>query len=212
MAVKKKIKLDKKIQKILKRAQKSRNFTVGVTLLLIVTVLYFGRGVYLAAVVDGRPITRFEVIRELEKQSGQETLDNLVSRTLLFQEAQRRGVQISNEVIQEEIRQIESIVESQGTNLDAELSLRGQTRSDLEENIKIQKTIEELLKEDISFSDEELRTYYDENQSFFGEESSYEDLKEDIREQLMQEKLQQEFGLLLEELRSQSNIYYIVDY
>ena len=212
MAKTKKEKLYKKIEDRVEKFRSSSYFYPTLILLVLLGLFYLGRSLLIAAVVDGKPITRLEVIRELEKQSGQETLDNLISKVLLFQEAQRRGVQISDQAIQAEIDNISSVVEAQGTTLDAELILRGQTREELEENVRIQKTIDELLAGEVGISDEEMENYFEENQAFFGEEAVYDDLKEDIREQLRQEKISQEFSSLLQTLRSESNIYYLVDY
>ena len=61
-------------------------------------------------------------------------------------------------------------------------------------------------------SDEELSKYFEENKSLYGEGAKYEDLKENIKEQLKQEKLSTVFQTWIEKLRSDTKIIYFVNY
>jgi foldase protein PrsA len=147
----------------------------------------------------------------LEKESGQATLENLVIKELIFQEARKKGITISQEDIQKEIDNISEMIEAQGSTIDAALSMQGQTIDDLKENINIQKTAEEILKDEIQVSDEEILEYFEENKEFY-EDREFVDLKEEIKEQLFQEKLQVKFSELLENLKNESDIKYLVTF
>ena len=89
MAVKSKVK-DENVSKINKstlnkyfKSFKSRRYLILVIFLILVGIaLYLGKSLFIAAIVGGRPITRLELVKELEKQSGKETLDNLVTKNL----------------------------------------------------------------------------------------------------------------------------------
>src|SRR5688572_16109970 len=64
-----------------------RKEVLGLLLGLAVLVsLYFLRGVFVAATVNGKPISRLALVKELEKQNGKETLNSLVTKELIFQE------------------------------------------------------------------------------------------------------------------------------
>ena len=192
--------------------RKKRKYGVIVIVVLILSAfLYFFRGLFLVALVNNKPITRLSLIRRLEKESGQATLENLVIKELILQEARKRGVSISQEDIQEEIDNITEIIEAQGTSLEDALSMQGQTIDDLTENIKIQKTAEEILKDEIQVSDEEVYEYFEENKEFY-EDKEFVDLEEEIKEQLSQEKLQVKFSELLENLKNESDIKYLVTF
>ena len=219
MAVKSKVK-DENVSKINKstlnkyfKSFKSRRYLILVIFLILVGIaLYLGKSLFIAAIVGGRPITRLELVKELEKQSGKETLDNLVTKNLINQKAQKEGVTISNEDIQKEIENISKMVESQGSTLDAALSIQGQTRADLEENIRVQKTVEKMLQDEVKISDADLLKYFEDNKSLYGNEAKFEDLKENIRGQLKQEKLSAAFQEWMTKLKSESKIIYFVNF
>ena len=204
------IKESKSLTKV--NESKKRKYGVIVIVALILSVfLYFFRGLFVVALVNNKPITRLSLIRRLEKESGQAVLENLVINELILQEARKKGVSISPEDIQEEINNITEIVEAQGTTLEAALSMQGQTIDDLTENIKIQKIAEEILKDEIQVSDEEVLEYFEENKEFY-EDKEFVDMEEEIKEQLSQEKLQVKFSELLENLKNESDIRYLVTF
>jgi len=129
-----------------------------------------------------------------------------------FQETKKEGVSVTNDQVQEEIKRIEGLVTEQGSTLDAALALQGQTRKDLEENIKIQKSVEKLLEEELQVTEDEIKAYFEQNKTFYGEGAKIENLQEDIREQIKSEKFNQAFESWVEKLRSESKIIYFVDF
>lgn len=194
-----------------KKRINKKYISIFAILVILLGLLYFFRGLFLVALVNNKPITRLALIQQLEKESGKATLENLIVKELIMQEAKKKRVAVNEEDIQKEIDNITEIVEAQGTTLEVALSMQGQTMDDLRDNIKVQKTAEEILKDDIDISDEDVLAYYEENKEFY-EDREYADLKEEIREQLFQEKLQAKFSELLENLKSESNIRYLVNY
>lgn len=194
-----------------KKVINKKYITLFAILVLLLGLLYFFRGLFLVALVNNKPITRLALVKQLEKESGKATLENLIVKELIMQEAKKKSVTVTEEDIQKEIDNITEIVEAQGTTLEVALSMQGQTMDDLRDNIKVQKTAEEILKDDINITDEDVLAYYEENKEFY-EDREYVDLKEEIKEQLFQEKLQAKFSELLENLKSESNIRYLVNY
>ena len=182
------------------------------TLIVVAGLAYLFRSTVFVAIVNNSPITRTEYNNELEKAIGQETLDNLITKKLIFQEADKMGVSIPDSEIDEEIESITNLVESQGTTLDLALESQGQTLESLKANILIQKMVEKILEDKVSVSDEEVLTYFNDNSQFYGEDANFEDLKESIHQQLLQEKLSTEFSSLLESLKTNSSIINFTDY
>jgi len=82
----------------------------------------------------------------------------------------------------------------------------------LEENIKIQKSVEKLLEEELQVTEDEIKAYFEQNKTFYGEGAKIENLQEDIREQIKSEKFNQAFESWVEKLRSESKIIYFVDF
>lgn len=192
--------------------KKKKYFPILFVVLLLVAVLYLGRSLFFAALVGGKPISRIKLVNELEKQAGKQALDSLITKELVNQEAKRKGVNISDVDIKNEIDNISNLLEQQGTTLDAALQMQGQTVDELRENIRLQKTVEELLKDNIQVSDDEMLKYFEDNKSYYGEDVKYEDIKDSIKDQLTQEKLATEFQSLLERLKSEGNIIYFVNF
>jgi len=198
---------------LLKTKRTNKKLLLGIFLLIIFSALiYFGKGLFIAAIVGKRPITRLQVVRELEKQGGKQALDNLITKELIFREASKQNISVSNKDVSTEIEKIRKSLEAQGTTLDAALALQGQTLESLEENIRIQKTLEQILKNEISVNEEEISKYFEENKSFYGENAKLEDLKETIRRQLEQEKLREAFSKWIEKTKSSTQIIYFVNY
>jgi len=116
--------------------------------LLVVFVLIAGglllKKELVVATVNGQPIFRLTLIREMEKNSGKQVLEGLIGKTLILQEAKKQNVSIGQEEINQEMAKIEENFKNQGHDLNQLLAFQGMTRTDLEEQIQLQKTAEKL--------------------------------------------------------------------
>jgi len=184
----------------------------GIVASLIVALLFFGRGFFIAAVVNGVPIPRISVIKELEAQGGRQTLDSLVIETLIRQEASKKGIVVSDKELEDGIKKIESSVSSQGQTLDALLAAQNRTRSYLLEQIRTQKLLEKMVGKDITITDQEITDYLEQNKEFFSESLSEEEKKKSAQQQLEQTRLGEKAQEWIKEARKNANIFYFVDY
>jgi parvulin-like peptidyl-prolyl isomerase len=180
--------------------------------LVLISAILFIRFFLVVAVVNGRPITRISLIKELEKQGGQSILDGLIEKSLIYQEAGKQNISISKEELDAEIKSIEDYIQEQGLSLDEALSMRGQTKSDLADQIKLQRLVEKILGEKISVSDEEIKAYFDENASLYDAGTKLETVKDQIKETLFQQKLSEEYYTWVEELKTKAKINYFVSF
>lgn len=204
----------KAISAITKKLPKNYFRLLKIALLLLVAAVlgYFGRPLLFVATVNGQPITRWELIRVLEKQGGAQTLDNLVAKALIFQEARKKGVTVSQQEVDSEVARIEGLVSQQGTSLDEALAQQGQGRDELIEQIKVQKAVEKLLADKLVVSDEDVKKYYDENKDFYGKDAKYEDVSAQIKNQLSSEKLSSSYQSWIAELKKAAKVNYFVNY
>lgn len=175
--------------------------------LLLGAFLFYFKHLFVVALVGRQPITRYALDRELEKQAGRQILDNLISKTLILQEAGRQKITIGQEETEAKMREIEEQLGDQGTSLDNLLQIQGQTREELEEQIKIELMIEKILGREISVSEKDLENYFEENKQFLPEDATFEEMKGDLEEQLKQKTLQEKFQPWLEELKQKTKIY-----
>jgi len=201
-------KIFKKLSVVTKNLKKDKRVKKILILLMVLIALYLGRSLIFAAWVEDRPVFRISLIRELEKQGGKSVLDSLIEKSLINRVASKVNINISDDTVNLELLNIEEIVKQQGISLDEALLARGQTRKDLFAQIKLQKTIEQILKDKIVVTDEEIKDYYDTNQV----KEVFDTAKEGIKNSLIQSKLQTEYTKWITELKEKAKIFYFVKY
>ena len=191
---------------------KNKKTIIGIGIVgIIFVVAFFFKGMLVAATVNGQPISRLSVIQKLEKQGGKNTLDSLVTTKLIENEAKKKGIAISDDEINQEIKKIEASVTQQGGTLDQALLQQGMTRDDLKENVKNQKIIEKLIADKIIVTDAEVNKYIADNKTTIPEGKEAE-TKEQTMNQLKQQKFQQEAQSWVASLKTAAKINYYVTY
>jgi len=175
--------------------------------LIVVGLLYSARGYFLSATVNGKPIYRWNLVDDLEKQYKKQVLENLIIKELINQETEAAAVFIPQELVLAKITELEKRIESQGTTLDVLLTSQGITREELAEQIELELKLEEMLKDKIEPSEEEVNEYLSEN---------IEDIPnltyDDAKEYLKQQNLNREIQSWIVEKKASSNIKYYGKY
>lgn len=175
-------------------------------LLILGGLLYLGQKYLVAATVNGEMITRLALYNELEKQYGAQTLDSMITKVLVQQEAKNRGISVSNEDLDAEFKKIEERFSSQGQNLDEVLDSQGYSKEDLREQIELQLLVEKMVADKIEVTEDEINKYITDNKQFLPTGTPDDQLKEDARESLRQEKINTEGQTLIQELKAKAKI------
>lgn len=180
-------------------------------IIAIGALVYVYKGLFIAATVDGNPISRFAVIKELEKASGKNLLDSLIVQKLVQNEAKAKKIIVSDGEVNEEIKKIEDRISAQGGALGAALAAQGINMEDLKKEIIFQKEIEKLVADKINVTDEEAAKYIKDNSIpiLKGQEAT---TTADIKDKIRNQKLNAEAGTLLAALKSRAKIRYFVNY
>lgn len=198
----------------IKKSKKSRINQRALLIILagvfLVGLLYYFRGQFIVATVNGQPIWRLTLVRELEKQGGRQTLDSIITKTLILQEAKKQKILVSNEEINQEIKKFEEDLSGQGQDLDQLLTNRGMTRADLSEQIKLQKLVEKMTKNDLQVSDQEVNEYLEKNKNTLPQNADKEQIKTQVREQLKEQKLNEKIQSFIQSLRDQAKITHLL--
>lgn len=189
------------------RSRRPLFLTLG-AVIIVVGLLYLFRDKFIAATVNGQMISRAELVSELEKQHGQTVLDTLVTKTLVDQEAKKRGITVSNEELDAELKKIEERFTSQQQNLDQVLESQGYSRSDLNEQVRLQLLVEKMVADKIQVSDEEVAKYMKDNTQFLAKDKTPDQQKEEAKNDVRQEKVNQEAQQLLQDLKQKASIIY----
>ena len=180
-------------------------------------MIYFGGKLFFAASVNGRLISRFSVIKSLEKQGGKTTLDTIILKTLINQEAKKRKVDVTEKELDTELLKIESNVTSQGTTLEALLLQQGMTKKDLANEIKLQLLVTKMVSDKVSVTEKEIDDYLAGQKEQFSlssttEEAAPEITKEQAKEAVKQQKLQTEIQTFVADLKAKDKINYFIKY
>lgn len=198
--------------------KKQKQITISMKSAIIIAVIiivgalaYRYKGLLIAATVNGSSISRLSVIEELEKKSGKATLDALIIQKLIETEAQKKGITVNDNDVNAEIKKIEDQLKEQGKTLAEALSAQGMTEKGLRVQLAIQKRLEKLLADKTQVTDEEIAQFIKDSKIVIpaGQEDSY---KNQARDQIQQNKLNDAAGVFIDSLRSSAKIKYFVNY
>jgi len=183
---------------------------LGVVVLILAALLVM-QGYVVAATVNGKPISRFAVISELERQAGQQAIDALITKKLIADEARVRNIVVDESELTGEIQVIESQMASMGSTLEEQLQKQGITEKQMRNQLIEHLTLEKLLAEKAEVSEEEISAYIAENKVTIPKEEEAE-ARTKIKEQIREEKVDQLAGPFLAELKAKANVKYYVEY
>lgn len=156
------------------------------------------------AKVNNTPIFVNEYLGKLNKTAGSQIVDQMVTEALIQQEAKKKGISATSEETDKKIAEIETQFGGK-SGFDTLLESRGLTRDDVRKDIALNLILEKLVGDKIVVSDEEVAEYYKTNKDAFKDQTE-EEAKTQIKENLKGQKLQQEVGKYIEELKSQAKI------
>lgn len=184
---------------------------IGLVVVALAVLLYSYRSLFIAATVNGQPISRLSIVQELEKQGGKQTLSTLVTKTLISQEAAKKNITVSQKQIDEELKKIEASLAQQGQTLDQVLQLQGMTKQSLTDQIRTQKMVEALVGS-VSVTNKDIDTYMEANKSSMPEGGNVTEIKKTVKTQLEQQKVNEKAQALLQKLQKEAKINYFVAY
>ena len=178
-AQKKSITIKKVIRKI--------NVCPIIGLLIIIAAIYSYYRFGIVSTVNGKPITRFAYLRNLEKQDKKQTIKQMANEALVFQEATKKGITIDKSVIDTQVASVEAQIKSQGETLDNALATEGMTRNDLEQQIRLQQMVEKLANPNINVTQAQIDDYLVKNKSLLPATYTKEQLQTLAKSQLITE-------------------------
>lgn len=189
-----------------------KSLLLAIGIILLAVIIYFAKGLFVAATVNGQPISRLAIIRDLENQSGKMAIESAITRALVFQEAQKKNITATQKEINDEIEKIKKQFTTQGQNFDDLLAAQGLTREKFENEVKIQIMVTKILGDKAKVTDKEFNDFLEKNKDLFAEEKDVETAKKGYRQQMEQQKLSQKYQEWMAELKKKAKINYFVGY
>lgn len=207
----------KEIDNVEESAQKpSSKFNVKIAIVIAVVLVvgalaYSMKSVLIAATVNGSPIYRLSVIKELEKDTGKQLLDALISEKLIKDEAKVKNISITNEELNTEIIIIESQIVAKGDTLENAMKTQKITMADLKRRILLQKYLEKLVTDKVIVTDADITEFIKTNKIAIpkGQDAA---IKAQVKDSISKQKLSEEADKLVTELRTKAKVNYFVDY
>lgn len=183
--------------------------------ILVVIVLFGGllvlgakkyKGLVIAGKVNGQVITRWQLEKTMNERYGKQTLDDLAGTALVKQLAKENGVIVSDEDVNKEIAATEQRLGGKEA-LQTTLERMGYTSTRFNEEMRVQVLVAKLANKvlKVEVTDEEVSKFFQENKTLFPDKK-FDEVKEDIKQNLVQQKVQEEFAAWFAEQKKQANI------
>ncbi|WP_224771217.1 peptidylprolyl isomerase [Metabacillus idriensis] len=120
------------------------------------------------ASVNGEKISKDELYSLLIDQGGTQLVDYLITEKIIEQESDKQDITISNDAVEEEYK---TVIASYGGEeaFIQQLETSGSTVEDVKKDLETNLKIEKLLESEIKISEDEMKTYFDENKESFAE-------------------------------------------
>jgi foldase protein PrsA len=185
---------------------------VVAVLIVVIALGYYYRSFFVAATVNGTPISRFDVMREAEKQTGKTILDNIILKKVIKDEAMKRKIVVTKAEVAAEITKLEEQLKSQNMTLDQALAQQGMTRSTLEEQISLQKLVEKMVPKATPVTDEEVTEAMNANGEVTIPKEQEDAYRAQVKAKLEKDKFSQAAQKMVDELKNNATIHYLVNY
>ena len=184
--------------------RKSKKIYLVILVLGILLLAVYKKSWFIAATVNGLPITNLELQTKLNDQFKTQTLNQIINEKLIMTEAAKNNAIPSPKEVDQKIADLENSVGGKDA-LDSLLSQQGQTRSSLKEQVMVQLAITKLYEKDATVSAEEVAKYITDNQTQMqATDSAKQELE--ATNNLKQQKISQLFSQKFQDLRQKANI------
>lgn len=136
-----------------------------ITGIIISASIFYSRGQVVARIND-ETISKEDLYDLLVEQNGQAALDSLIDQSIIKQEAEKQKIVISEQTIDKEI---EGLKQSYGSEeeFNTALATYGTTLEKVKEDLAVSLMVEKLLEPEISITEEEIKTYFEEHKEEF---------------------------------------------
>jgi len=192
------------------KPQTSRSFWSKKTVLLIAVLVIFVlfwkfKNLLIVAMVNGQPISRWQLTDQLTKRFGDQMLDNIINERLILAATRQKGIFITNNEIDTQVKDVEKRLEGKMTLNDA-LKAQGLSKEDFRRQLEIQLSIDKLFDKEASVSAKEIDDYITQNSSTYKNATDPAAVKTEVRDILRQQKIADLFDAWFAQIRKDAKI------
>lgn len=187
-----------------------RSFWSKKTVILIVILAIFVffwkfKNLLIVAMVNGQPISRWQLTDQLTKRFGDQMLDNVINERLILAATRQKGIFVTNNEIDAQVKDVEKRLEGKMT-LDDALKAQGLSKEDFRRQIEIQLSIDKLFDKEASVSAKEVDDYIAQNSSTYKDATDTAAVKTEVRDILRQQKIADLFDTWFAQIRKDAKI------
>jgi foldase protein PrsA len=144
---------------------------------LIILILLITMGISLSfalkkdetvAKFNGEAISKDDLYSEMVEQYGAATIDKIIGDKIVAAEAKKQKINITNSILNKEFEKLKASYGGEEAFKQA-LESNNTTLAFLKQDLKNYLTIKQLLEPQIEITEEEMKTYFDENKDSFAE-------------------------------------------
>jgi len=161
------------------------------------------------ATVNDVEITQGQLDEALMKQYGVEVLELLMTNEIIKQEAEAQKIEITDEELDAEYQEYAEFYGGEEALLES-LATFNMTKDDIINDITTYLLTVKLIEKDITLTDEEIQAYYEDNKDSYttedGEQLAFEDVKEEVKAALLEERIDAEYSSWLDEKFEQYDV------
>lgn len=184
--------------------KKSKKIYLIVIVAGLLLLAIYKKSWFIAATVNGTPITNWQLQSKLNQQFRNKTLDQLVTEKIILNEAMKNNAIPTEAEINGKIKEIETQVGG-AQGLDSLLSQQGQTRSSVRDSLKLQLAMTKLYEKNATVSAEEVSKFIEQNKDQLRATDSAGQQKESY-DAIKSQKLSQLFSQKFQELKTKAKI------
>lgn len=116
--------------------------------------------------VNGEIITRNDLYDAMVMQTGQDTLDNLISKKIIEQEAEKQNIKVSDADIEKELKKLAEYYGGQDA-FEQTVASSNMSMDDVKKDVVLNVQLEKLMGSKITVTDEEIKKYFEANTDSF---------------------------------------------
>lgn len=177
---------------------------LAIVIIGIALLVSYKKSWFIAATVNGSPISNFELLSREDNQFRKQMLDQMITEKLILSEAGKKGVKITAPEIDAKISEIEKQVGG-ASAFDSLLTQQGQTRTGVRDQVKITLSLEKMYANEASVSAEEVTQFIEQNKEQMQSSTSAE-LTKEANDILKSQKLNQIYSQKFQEIKKAANI------
>jgi len=176
---------------------------VAIILIILGYTVYRFWGI---AKVNNITISRLSYYQAMERQIGKQTLDNMITETLIAQAGANQNVQIDQKAIDDEIATISAQIVAQGQTVEQALEAENITMAEVRRQFELQQIVQILGRGDTTVTDTEIDEYITENKDNLPTTLSTTEVRDMVKKQLESQKANQNISAWIEQLKSSAQI------